>query len=190
MSRDLRVAILSSIALHGALLVTGWRSSSASANVERGPVSIEVALWPEAQLPVAETPAPVPVLAPEQEAWLHETARSITHPTPSPASAAGHGAFVDAAPNGTANRPPAYPWLARVAGWEGTVVLRVMIEGDGRPSAVRVATSSGHAILDATAKDAIARWTFLPATRGGRPIGSTVSVPVRFRLTEEHTNAP
>lgn len=190
MSRDLRVAILSSVAVHVVLLFTGWRSSSAAVDVERGPISVEVALWSEAQLPVTETPAPVPVLEPAREAWLHETAGSMTHPTPSLASTAGHGAFVEATPRGTANRPPAYPWLARVAGWEGTVVLRVTIEGDGRPSAVMVATSSGYAMLDAAAKDAIARWTFLPATRGGRPIGSTVSVPVRFRLTEARTNEP
>lgn len=183
MNSTLRTAIFCSVAFHGVLFFTGWRSSAATVDVERGPVSIEVALWSEAQLPVAETPAPVPVLEPDHEAWLHETERSITQSTPSPASAAWHGAFVDAAPSGTANRPPAYPWLARISGWEGTVVLRVTIEGDGRPSAVMVATSSGYALLDATAKDAIARWTFLPATRGGRPIGSTVSVPVRFRLT-------
>lgn len=190
MASDLRMAIRCSLVFHGALFFTGWRSSAATVDVERGPVSVEVALWSETQLPVTVTPTPVPVLEPEHEAWLRETKTSMTHPTPSPASTAGQGAFVEAAPSGTANRPPAYPWLARVAGWEGTVVLRVTIEGDGRPSAVMVATSSGYALLDAAAKDAIARWTFLPATRGGRPVRSTVNVPVRFRLTEEHTNAP
>lgn len=190
MSRDLRVAILSSVAVHVVLFFAGWRSSAAAVDVERGPVSIEVALWSESQLLVTVTPTPVPVLEPDHEAWLHDAVHPSTPPAPSLESVEGHGAFVEAAPSGTANRPPAYPWLARVAGWEGTVVLRVTIEGDGRPSAVMVATSSGYALLDAAAKDAIARWTFLPAMRGGRPIGSTVSVPVRFRLTEERTNAP
>ncbi|MBN1917397.1 MAG: TonB family protein [Verrucomicrobia bacterium] len=80
------------------------------------------------------------------------------------------------------NRPPAYPVIARRQGWEGTVVLDVDVLADGRVSAVTVACSSGHEVLDRAATDAVRRWLFRPAMRLGEPIADAVRVPVRFQL--------
>ena len=87
-------------------------------------------------------------------------------------------------PSGTSmNRPPAYPRRAREQGWEGVVVLQVRVEADGAPAHVEIASSSGHDVLDRAALAAVARWRFLPAQRAGRPLVSSVEVPVRFQLT-------
>ena len=99
-------------------------------------------------------------------------------------------ATAEAKPQPLRNRPPAYPWLARMQGWEGAVVLQVRVEPDGRASEVIVETSSGRSALDRAAQEAVAGWAFVPARRGGRPAASVVRVPVRFRLTEEAPHEP
>jgi protein TonB len=37
---------------------------------------------------------------------------------------------------------------------------------------------------DAAAETVRTRWRFVPARRGGTPVESTVSVPIRFRIHE------
>lgn len=84
---------------------------------------------------------------------------------------------------GTAGNPaPDYPYRARQRGWEGRVVLRVTIDGRGRPVDIDIATSSGHGILDRAAHQTVAGWTFRPATRDGRPVAGEAIVPIVFRL--------
>lgn len=179
-----------SLAVHAAWCFPGWPIQPASSDVARGPVSLEVDLWSIAQLPAPETPQPMGAPSPQDEAWLHERTTSPAKPAPSPALLEGHGAMTEATPQVIRNPPPAYPWMARIRGWEGTVVLEAHIEPNGRASQVRVATSSGHPVLDDVAYHAVSRWEFVPAKRGGRAVGSMVKVPVRFRLTEEDRNEP
>lgn len=78
--------------------------------------------------------------------------------------------------------PPVYPRQAIARGIEGTAVLRVLIGPDGETIEVRLHRSSGAALLDRAAKDAVERWAFRPAVIGGRPMPAWVEVPVRFRL--------
>ncbi|HLU40385.1 MAG TPA: TonB family protein [Planctomycetota bacterium] len=73
------------------------------------------------------------------------------------------------------NPPPAYPWLARRRGWEGTVVVQVRVDADGAVGAAAVVRSSGRAALDEAALAAVRTWRF----RGGP--GET-SVEVAFVL--------
>jgi protein TonB len=80
------------------------------------------------------------------------------------------------------NPRPQYPVAAIRRRIEGRVVLRVAIATDGQVSNVEVADSSGFGILDNAATNALWRWRFNPATRGGQFVESTVLVPVRFRL--------
>lgn len=80
------------------------------------------------------------------------------------------------------NPPPAYPGLARKRGYEGTTILRVLVNETGLVDTVRVATSSGYELLDKAALQAIAGWSFAPATRNDRPVTMWVMIPVRFAL--------
>lgn len=80
------------------------------------------------------------------------------------------------------NRPPNYPESAISRGWEGTVILRLALSSDGRVTDVTVLRSSGHPVLDAAAVSAVRMWTATPATKNGRPIATTVRLPVTFRL--------
>ena len=79
--------------------------------------------------------------------------------------------------------PPAYPVAARRLHLEGTVLLEVLVDANGRPLRVDVRQSSGHRQLDEAARDQVlARWRFQPAMRDGRAIQAIGLVPVSFTL--------
>jgi TonB family protein len=77
---------------------------------------------------------------------------------------------------------PDYPKRARREGWEGTVLLEVLIDSQGRPERVAINRSSGFAVLDHAAREAVESWRFRPASLGTRQIASTARVPIVFRL--------
>lgn len=77
--------------------------------------------------------------------------------------------------------PPAYPPRAFKQRQQGTVWLEMRPRLPDLSGETRVATSSGHPLLDAAAVDAAARWRFqcpdpLPET------SAWIKVPVRFGL--------
>lgn len=78
---------------------------------------------------------------------------------------------------------PPYPRDALMAGLQGTVLLQVLVDVDGRPLQVDVAQSSGHRVLDNAARSYVLRhWTFRPATKNGRPVQAVGLVPIAYRL--------
>src|SRR3546814_5623365 len=80
---------------------------------------------------------------------------------------------------------PPYPRAALRAGLQGTVMLQVLVDVDGRPLQVDVEHSSGHRVLDNAARRYVLQnWTFRPAMRGGRPVQAVGLVP----RSEEHTS--
>lgn len=79
--------------------------------------------------------------------------------------------------------PPEYPGLAKRRGQQGTVVLRVLVDPQGRPTEVQVEHSSGYRELDRAAQQQVVqRWSFVPALRDGQPISAWVRVPLQFSL--------
>lgn len=79
--------------------------------------------------------------------------------------------------------PPPYPKDAERRRIEGTVVLEVLVDVDGRPIDVRVQTSSGSRSLDEAArKHVLKRWLFRPAMQGGRAVQAVGLVPVQFTM--------
>ena len=77
---------------------------------------------------------------------------------------------------------PEYPERAIREGWEGTVLLEVLIDSHGRPERVSINRSSGFAVLDQAAREAVKNWRFRPASLGNRQITSRERVPIVFRL--------
>lgn len=81
------------------------------------------------------------------------------------------------------NPAPAYPRAALIAGFEGTVVLEVTVDENGKPIAVAIATSSGSRELDRAARDQVLRaWRFQPAMQNGHAVRAIGMVPVNFTL--------
>ncbi len=80
------------------------------------------------------------------------------------------------------NPPPPYPQIARRRGFQGVVVLEVLVDQNGSVADLRVLSSSGHPVLDRTATAAVKHWIFDPGTRGEEKIKMWVRVPIRFQL--------
>ena len=79
---------------------------------------------------------------------------------------------------------PLYPQVARTQGWEGIVVLRIVVGTGGDVENVKTQTSSGYPALDESATQSIKTWRFDPAKDGEFPIAAAVDVPIRFSLDE------
>lgn len=140
--------------------------------------------------PSAAAPAtPTRTAPPRAVAWAATDPGGGGQPVGRPDAAGPPAPAAEAAPILTHNpgfrrppAPPVYPRQAIARGIEGTAVLRVLIGPDGETIEVRLHRSSGAALLDRAAKDAVERWAFRPAVIGGRPMPAWVEVPVRFRL--------
>jgi protein TonB len=102
-----------------------------------------------------------------------------------PPDASPGGPIVRAArPRGGYQVRPLYPESARRAGIQGTTLLRIFIERDGRVSDVTVQRSAGDQSLDQAASEAVRRWRFEPALNSGGPVAMWAVVPVEFRISD------
>jgi TonB family protein len=78
---------------------------------------------------------------------------------------------------------PNYPALLKAAGIEGEVVVRVMVNEQGGVDDVVTLRASNPDFVPATL-DAVKQWTFIPASRDGKPIKAEVTIPFKFKLGE------
>jgi len=117
---------------------------------------------------VAAQPPPTPVSVP------------IAAPPASPAEVPVVAARFDA--DYLDNPKPVYPSASRRLGEQGRVLLRVFVSADGHAAHIEIKTSSGFARLDEAAREAVARWRFVPARRGPQTIAAWVQVPLTFQL--------
>ncbi len=85
-------------------------------------------------------------------------------------------------PRYQSNEPPVYPGLARKRGQEGTVILQVLVNREGRVDALEIENSSGFGQLDRAALAAVRKWSFEPGRQGEERIAMWVRVPVTFKL--------
>lgn len=150
------------------------------------PVETPVMAVPEP--PKARTPAPTPAL------------KTAPKPAASPARAAGStpprgsgnrgSGVVGAGSESGAGRPSgkpaflvrpsaAYPAESRTAGEQGVVILRITVNGEGRPTAVTVSRSSGFPRLDRAAVEGGWRCRVSNAVPGAQ-----FDAPVRFNLRD------
>jgi protein TonB len=83
-----------------------------------------------------------------------------------------------------ANAPaPAYPREELRRRIEGTVLLQVLVDVNGRPLDVVIQQSSGNRRLDEAARlQVLKRWTFRPAMQNGVAIQAMGLVPVVFKV--------
>ena len=76
-----------------------------------------------------------------------------------------------------------YPEMARRAGVEGRVSIKVLIGKDGRPKQGRtIVEETASELLNPAAVKAIMAQVFPPATQNGQPVEVWVVIPIVFRL--------
>ncbi|MDX1907279.1 MAG: TonB family protein [Bacteroidia bacterium] len=74
-----------------------------------------------------------------------------------------------------------YPPIARDAGIEGQVVVRILVDKKGNYSKHRI-INQVHPVLAKAVEEHIAKLRFTPAIQGGKPIQFWVNIPFNFRL--------
>ena len=76
---------------------------------------------------------------------------------------------------------PEYSDAARMAKYQGTVLLKVVVDTDGTAKNIELVRGLGYG-LDEKAAQAIGLWKFKPGTRDGAPIAVQAQIEVNFRL--------
>lgn len=145
----------------------------------------EPAASPVAVAPPPAEPLPVPAVLPPPAPVVEKVAAVPAAPPAPPAPPAPRPEAVTP-PRFDAdyldNPAPVYPTLSRRLGEEGRVLLRVYVLADGSAGQVEIRQSSGFDRLDRAAREAVARWRFVPARAGGEPVAAWVLVPIHFSL--------
>lgn len=104
-------------------------------------------------------------------------------------TAGNSAAFVSASPLYRENTPPVYPAIAKLRGYEGVVLVNAEILPDGRVGSTEVSRSSGYAILDKSAMEAVKLWKFEPAKKAGKPFTVRVKLPIKFVLHDDNSSS-
>lgn len=80
---------------------------------------------------------------------------------------------------------PPYPASELRAERDGLVRLKVLIGVDGRVKAVEQLSATSDAFFEAARRQALSKWRFKPATRGGIPEESWKTMSVRFEIANQ-----
>jgi TonB family protein len=76
---------------------------------------------------------------------------------------------------------PIYPEIARRAGIEGTVWVKIWIDEQGIPRKA-VLIKSDAEVLNQTSLDTAMKWKFKPAVLKGKPVAVWVTMPFKFKM--------
>jgi protein TonB len=137
---------------------------------------------------------PLPVIEAKRllpEKVIEEVAEAVpqsTPVTPLPVMATAPVLAVSTEPDYKAaylkNMLPVYPMAARSMGYRGSVRLNVEVLADGNVGQVLLDASSGYAVLDNAASQAVRGWHFTPARQAGHAITKWFIVPINFALKD------
>lgn len=145
-------------------------------SAEREPARIAPPVTPLQSMQTDETPSvavntPISATPPSEKAISPPESEALTAPR-------FNAAYLH-------NPTPVYPAAARRAGYEGAVVIRAHIQPDGSADRVEIKKSSGYAMLDQAALEAVRKWRFIPARRGNEAVAEWVEIPWTFKLEDE-----
>ncbi len=107
---------------------------------------------------------------------------NLPPPPPPPSESASEFYAFDEPPQLIRYVPPSYPALARQAGIEGTVLLRVVVGTDGKVESASVIQSDVTPAMEKAAMAAARKFLFKPAKQRTRPVRASMAVPIRFKL--------
>lgn len=128
---------------------------------------------PAPTAPTVQEPS-APVTAPAAPA----AAQPVAAPAPATPKTLTSGVQYVQAPR------PDYPVQSKRLGEEGKVILRALINAEGRVERIEIQRSSGHPRLDDAAREAVQNALFRPHLEDGRPVKVYAIVPISFRLDQ------
>lgn len=94
-------------------------------------------------------------------------------------------ATVDKIPQILKKIDPAYPGRARSLGICGKVVVRFLVEPDGRVSKPSIVEAHPKGFFEQSTLEALRHWQFKPGCLNGKDVATWVILPVQFRLAEQ-----
>lgn len=172
-----------SVSLHALLLVAPFHSifiRNIDIDIVKAPASIEISLVNS--MPSVEVKArkigKIPLKKLEEKKETKESKKNKIEKRINTKPITG--AITEQISSLMINKPPVYPTVARVKGWEGEVVLIASINKSGQVTSVNVLSSSGFYMLDRAAQKAINQWRFRNIAKS-----TEVEIPVKFILTNK-----
>lgn len=198
--RRLQGFVLGSALVHG-LVLAGWGTALRFGGESETVLSVTLATDARAARPANNGTTQKPHELRDQDASMKRamrddnTARRDTRRDPSPAATASGAdavgaearARIEAQLHTSLARHFDYPYVARLRGWEGSVLLAFIVQASGNLNDIRIIRSSGFAVLDDSAVDSLKKVQQLPeavAWLQGRDI--EMQLPVIYRLRGEH----
>ena len=90
---------------------------------------------------------------------------------------------VEKQPTPVKNPAPLYPEIARRAGVEGTVWVKIWVDKEGKAKKAQILKSDAE-LFNQAAIDAAMQWVFTPAVMNNGPVAVWVSIPFKFKLNQ------
>ncbi len=139
--------------------------------------------------PPAASPHPVASAVPAQSPVESATPAASTSPGPSTGGSAATDGLAAYGADAVDERPavlhrvePRYPEQARRRREEGKVLVKLVVDIQGRPMDCTVLTSEPVGIFDAAALEAVRRFRFRPGKLAGHSVATVVHIPFAFTL--------
>jgi periplasmic protein TonB len=107
---------------------------------------------------------------------------AVKAPTPTTKIPPADVALTRAQPKADACPQPPYPLRALRKQWQGVCQVQAWINADGSVARVGLHQSSGFDVLDQAALQAVQKWKFQPAERGGVAVSDEIVLPIRFAI--------
>jgi len=79
-------------------------------------------------------------------------------------------------------QPPVYPKNLRERDIEGKVIVKLLIDKEGKVQEIQIFESSGYKMFDQIAIKAVRQWRFKPARKGNQQRVSWVLIPINFQI--------
>jgi protein TonB len=79
---------------------------------------------------------------------------------------------------------PHYPEIAQKAGITGIVILRVLVDKEGRPLKTKLIKADNEMFIEPS-KDAAMKTMFTPAIQDGKPISCWINIPFKFSVYKD-----
>jgi TonB family protein len=111
-----------------------------------------------------------------EETNHNETEHEITENTGGPE-------IVDYHPDFSTNKKPVYPAAAKRMRQQGSVLLKITIDGMGSVINIEIEKSSGYVLLDNAAIEAVKKWDFTPLVRHNKRM--IIRTTITFTLKEK-----
>ena len=77
---------------------------------------------------------------------------------------------------------PVYPKNLRERDIEGKVIIKLLIDKEGKVQEIQIFESSGYKMFDEIAIKTVRQWRFKPARKGNQQRGSWVLIPINFQI--------